>query len=249
MRVFTMYNIKCTVAYDGTFFAGWQIQKKARTVQEEIEKALSKMYKTRIKITGSGRTDSGVHALNQVFNYHTPAFIPENSVTSGLNSLTSDDIVIKEIEYVSNDFHATKSAISKTYEYLILNTAKPSPFYRNHCWHISDYIEPGKLEKILKLFEGTHDFSSFCKKRSIVDKPIRTINTTSVRQIRDFLKIEINADGFLHNMVRNIVGTALHVYRKKLNPEIIKDMFNAKDRSAAGPTAPAKGLFLKKVYY
>ncbi|TYB33763.1 MAG: tRNA pseudouridine(38-40) synthase TruA [Flexistipes sinusarabici] len=244
-----MYNVKCTVEYDGTFFAGWQIQKNSRTVQAEIEKALSKMYKTHIKITGSGRTDSGVHALSQVFNYHTPAFIPENSITAGLNSLTSDDIVIKTTEYVPTDFHATKSAASKTYEYIILNTAKSSAFYRNHCWHISEYIAPAELKKILKLFEGTHDFSSFCKKRSIVDNPVRIIHSTNVRQTGDFLKIEINADGFLHNMVRNIVGTALHVYRKKLNPEIIKEIFNAKDRSAAGPTAPAKGLYLKKVYY
>lgn len=244
-----MYNVKCTVEYDGTFFAGWQIQKNARTVQEELEKALSKIYKTPIKITGSGRTDSGVHALNQVFNYHTRKFIPENSITSGLNSLISDDIVIKNTEYVSSGFHATKSATNKTYEYLILNTAKPSPFYRNHCWHISDNIDTDKLNKILELFEGSHDFSSFCKKRSMVDDPVRTINSICVRQIRNFLKIEINADGFLHNMVRNIVGTALHVYRKELNPEIIKDIFDAKDRSAAGPTAPAKGLYLKKVYY
>jgi len=244
-----MYNIKCTVEYDGTCFAGWQIQKNARTVQREIEKAISKMYKTHIKITGSGRTDSGVHALNQVFNYHTMAFIPEASITAGLNSLISDDIVIKNTEYASADFHARKSAISKTYEYIILNTAKPSAFYRNHCWHINDYIDPDALTKILELFEGTHDFSSFCKKRSMLDNPVRTINSTNIRQIGDFLKIEINADGFLHNMVRNIVGTTLHVYRKKLNPEIIKNMFIAKDRSAAGPTAPAKGLYLKKVYY
>ena len=244
-----MYNVKCTVEYDGTFFAGWQIQKNARTIQEELEQALSKIYKTPIKITGSGRTDSGVHALNQVFNYHTRKFIPENSITSGLNSLVNDDIVIKNTEYVSNDFHATKSATSKTYEYLILNTAKPSPFYRNHCWHINDNIDTDELKKILELFEGSHDFSSFCKKRSMVDNPVRTINSICVRHIRNFLKIEINADGFLHNMVRNIVGTALHVYRKELKPEIIKDIFDAKDRSAAGSTAPAKGLYLKKVYY
>jgi len=244
-----MYNIKCTVEYDGTFFAGWQIQKKARTVQEEIEKALLKMYKTHTRITGSGRTDSGVHALNQVFNYHTLKLIPENSIISGLNSLISDDIVIKQTEYVSSDFHATKSATSKTYEYLILNTAKPSPFYRNHCWHISNYINSSELSKILESFQGSHDFSSFCKKRSMVDNPVRTINSIYVRQIRDFLKIEVNADGFLHNMVRNIVGTAVHVYRKKLKQEIRTDIFDAKNRSAAGPTAPAKGLYLKKVYY
>lgn len=244
-----MYNVKCIVEYDGTFFAGWQIQKNARTVQGEIEKALSKIYKTQIKITGSGRTDSGVHAFGQVFNYHTPKFISENSVMMGINSLLKEDIVIKDTEYVPENFHAQKSARNKTYEYVILNTDKPSAFHRNHCWHIYEFIDVQKMSEILNMFHGSHDFSSFCKKSSIVDDPLRTINNIDIQAANNFFKIEINADGFLHNMVRNIVGTALHIYRKNLPAEIIKEIFDKKDRSAAGPTAPAKGLYLKKVYY
>jgi len=244
-----MYNVKCIVEYDGTFFFGWQIQPSCRTVQQEIEKALSKMYKKQIKITGSGRTDTHVHACGQVFNYKTDKYIPENAILRGLNSLLPSDIVIKSVSMVDLYFNAMSSAISKTYEYVLLNSAIPSALYRNYCWHIKYPLTLETLDCYLKKFAGTHDFTSFCKRQSLPDNPVRTVNFVKVKREDNLIKIAVNANGFLHNMVRNIIGTSLFLYCKKYPPIAIETIINEKNRDKAGPTAPAHGLYLKEVIY
>jgi len=244
-----VYNIKCIVEYDGTFFYGWQIQPNHRTVQMEIEKSLSKMYKQHIKIIGSGRTDTHVHAYGQVFNYKTDKHIPENAILRGLNSLLPDDVVIKSVSLVDSNFNAMCSAVSKTYEYILLNRELPSALYRNYCWHIKYPVKTETLVCYLQKFSGTHDFTSFCKRQSLPDNPVRKVNFVQIKKENDFIKITINANGFLHNMVRNIIGTSLYLYQKKYPANAVETIINAKNREQAGPTAPAHGLYLKEVVY
>lgn len=244
-----IYNKKCIVEYDGTEFHGWQYQKDLVTVQSEIEKALLQIYKKRIVIYGSGRTDAGVHALGQVFNFKAIKNIPSESLKLGLNSLLPRSIVIKNVEDVDIDFHAQFSAKSKTYLYKILNSDTPSALLRNRVWWVRNPINCEKLNIILNRFIGEKDFSAMCTMRSIKENSVRTIYFINLNKSNNIIEIEINANGFLHNMVRNIVGTAFFVLRKDYNPEIIDEIIASKDRKNGGPTAPPHGLYLKEVIY
>lgn len=244
-----LFNKKCVVEYDGTNFHGWQVQGELRTVQKEIEKGLSKIYKRKIKITGSGRTDTGVHALGQTFNYITDKYLPNNSIVMGLNSIMPKDIVILSCEDVPLDFHSQRSAISKTYIYKILNQTLPSALKLNRVWHVREKLDILKLKNYLDIFVGEHDFSSMCIKKSIKDNPVRTVNFINIRHQEEQIEIEINANGFMHNMVRNIIGTTIYLYRRKISYEQIIAILNSKNRSEAGPTAPPQGLYLKEVIY
>lgn len=244
-----MYKKKCVVEYDGTYFFGWQRQKDLRTVQGVIEAALSKIYKSSINIVGSGRTDTGVHAIGQVFHFVSERYLENISVLLGLNSVLPEDVVIKHVEDVDLSFHAQKSAISKTYIYKIYNYQIRSALYRNRAWWIRDNIDVDLLNEYLKFFKGEKDFSAMCLKRSVPENPVRTINYIFAKRVGDFINIEINANGFLHNMVRNIVGTVIDLYTDNSSPEKIEEILNSKDRKNAGRTAPPQGLYLKEVFY
>ena len=244
-----MFNKKCIVEYDGTDFYGWQVQKDLRTVQEEIEKALTKIYKETVKIHGSGRTDTGVHALNQVFHFKNQKYLENTALFKGLNSLLPGDIVIKQVFDVPLDFHSQKSAVSKTYIYKILNRSYPSALMRNRFWWVRWKIETEKFDKLLQCFTGEHDFSCMCVKKSLKINNVRVVNFINVCKENDILNIEINANGFLHNMVRNIVGTVKAFYFQNKTEEDIKLLFESKDIENAGATAPPHGLYLKEVHY
>ncbi len=244
-----MFNKKCVVEYDGTDFYGWQIQKDLRTVQSELEKALNKIFKKPIRIHGSGRTDTGVHALNQVFHFKTDKFIESISLYKGLNSLLPDDIVVKNVCDVPLDFHSQRSAISKTYVYKILNRPYPSAIMRNRFWWIRWDIDLTRFEDLLRCFVGEHDFSCMCVKKSLKFDNVRTINFINIFKSEDVISIEINADGFLHNMVRNIIGTVKAFYFQNKTEKDIKLLFESKNVENAGPTAPPHGLYLKEVIY
>lgn len=244
-----IFNKKCTVEYDGTDFHGWQCQKDLITVQGEIEKALTRIYKKKISIIGSGRTDTGVHALGQVFNFRSERLIPSESLKLGLNSLLPRSIVIKNVEDVDITFHAQRSAVSKTYIYKILNSDTPSALLRNRVWWIKNKIDIIKFEDILNRFVGEKDFSAMCTMRSIKENSVRVINFIKVLQDGDIIEIYINANGFLHNMVRNIIGTAFFVLRNKLSSDTINEILLSKDRKKGGPTAPPHALYLKEVFY
>jgi len=244
-----LYNKKITIQYLGTKFAGWQIQAKGRTVQEEIQKALTKMYKTKINIIGSGRTDSGVHALGQTASYRTEIFLPADAVHKGLNSILPNDISIISVEDVPEDFHAQISAKSKTYQFRIYASRDRSAMHADRTWWVKANLDYKDIERYLKVFEGEHDFSSFCVQTSLKDNNIRTINSTKCFMEGDIICVEINGNGFLHNMVRIIVGTIVDAIKKGYSVEHLTNVLNAKDRNEAGPTAHAMGLYLKEVFY
>lgn len=244
-----MYNRRCIVEYDGTNFCGWQAQKEVRTVQGDIEKALSKMYKDDIVAIGSGRTDAGVHALNQVFNFRAKNFIPCNGFVMGINTLLPRDISIKSAVDVDIDFHSQKSAISKTYLYKLFPSWTPSSLNRNRVWWLKKRPNLELLSRLLKATEGEHDFACFCAVESRKENTVRTIFHTKVYEDGDFINIEINGSGFLHMMIRIITGTVVNGAFRLKDEDFIREIIKGKDRRKAGITAPASGLYLKEVFY
>jgi tRNA pseudouridine38-40 synthase len=244
-----LFNKKLLIEYVGTGFAGWQVQPNGRTVQEEIQKALTRMYKKKVTIIGSGRTDSGVHALGQVANFRTDRYLEPSAVHMGLNSLLPDDVSITSVEDMPEDFHAQMSATSKTYMYRIYASTVRSAIHAGRSWWVKDTLDTERVAHLMKLFEGEHDFTSFCVQTSLRENNVRTINYTKTYMESDILCIEINGSGFLHNMVRIIVGSVIEAIRKEYPDEYITDALKALDRDSAGPTAHAAGLYLKHVYY
>jgi len=244
-------NISLIIAYDGGHYHGWQRQKKGRTVQGVIEDNLQIILGQPVKLLASGRTDAGVHAFGQVANFKTKAEISVNSLKRGLNSLLPDDILIKQVEYVSHEFHARYSARSKIYEYRILNRDEPDLFGRHYVWHIYRPLNLEMMSKGLSFLAGRHDFSSFKSTGSNNTDPVRTIiRADLLGPFEDgVIKVIIEADGFLRHMVRNIVGTLVDVGREKIDLEKFEEVFKLRDRRLAGIKAPPQGLFLVKVKY
>lgn len=245
-----MRNIKLTIAYDGTAYHGWQIQRNARTIQGVLQEKIGIITGETISLIGSGRTDAGVHALGQVANFRTESRIPRDALKRGLNSLTPDDIAVQRVEEVGDDFHARYSARSKLYEYRILNTPVPSPIQRNFSWHVSQRLNLGKMEEAGGSLLGTHDFSSFRAAQTDNLNPVRTLMTLEIGRRKDhMLTIRTRANGFLKHMVRNIVGTLVDVGRGRLTPDEFEAIRDARDRTRAGMAAPSHGLFLVEVEY
>jgi tRNA pseudouridine38-40 synthase len=243
-------NFKITIEYDGTDFHGWQIQPKDKTIQGEIEKALLIMTKSHVEVHGSGRTDAGVHALNQTASFSCDTKIPAESFKKGLNCLIPDSIAIKECIEVPPDFHARFSAKSKTYEYRIINRPLRPVIGRNYVWHIWQPLDVGKMKKAASFINGKHDFKSFEAAGSPRAHTIRTISHLEVYYDgKENIKIEVSADGFLRYMVRNITGTLVQTGLGKISPDEIPEIIEKKDRGSAGMTAPPHGLFLKEVIY
>lgn len=243
------FNKKITIEYVGTNFAGWQVQSNGRTVQEEIQSALTRMYKTKVTIIGSGRTDSGVHALGQTASFKTERYIEPENVTMGLNSLLPDDVCILKTEDVPGDFHAQMSAVSKTYLYKIYASRIRSAMLAGFTWWVKSELDFELIGRYLKIFEGEHDFSACCVLTSLRENNVRTINSTKCYMDGNVICAEINGSGFLHNMVRIIVGTVVDAIKKEQDEEFIRAVLASKDRNEAGPTAHAAGLYLKEVFY
>lgn len=238
--------------YDGSCYHGWQRQKEVPTVQGTLEAALSVMTGQSVTVVGSGRTDAGVHASNQVANFVVDTRLTAEIFKKGLNSLLPSDIVIKACFDAAMDFHARYDATSKIYEYVILNQRLPRAIFRQYAWHVRDQLDPAVMRQAVSILEGTHDFSAFEASGSPRSTPVRTVLEARLAQIRrggDYLVFRIEADGFLRCMVRNIVGTLVDVGRKKTSPAGFSDILESKDRNNAGATAPPHGLFLKTVRY
>jgi tRNA pseudouridine38-40 synthase len=244
-----MKNYKCIVQYDGTDYCGYQKQKNLPTIQEYLERALGKVYKSPITVYGSGRTDSGVHATGQVINFHAEPVVPVDRIPFALNSLLPADIVVVSAEEAERDFHARFSAIHKTYEYCIDNHKMPNPFNRRYSLHVPKSLNIEAMIKAAPQMKGTHDFSAFQAVGSSVTDSVRTIHQSRVEVDRHWIVYSVTADGFLYNMVRIIVGTLLEIGKGKMDPSEILDIIKSRDRENAGPTVFAKGLFLKKVTY
>jgi tRNA pseudouridine38-40 synthase len=243
-------NFKITIEYDGTRYHGWQRQKTDRTIQEEIEKAVLTITGRQVPLTGSGRTDAGVHAYAQVANFKCETHLGPQDLLRGLNSLTADDIVIRGCEEVAASFHARYDVKSKTYAYKMLNRPNPAAIGRQYAWHIRKKMNLEALRSASAHLIGRHDFKAFEGAGSPRAHTTRSVFKASlVEEQEGYLAFEIEADGFLRFMVRNIVGTLVDVGLGKTSPDEFRRILESKDRDQAGATAPAQGLFLKTVTY
>jgi tRNA pseudouridine38-40 synthase len=242
-------NIKLTVEYDGTHYHGWQTQPNGPTIQAVLERALSVFFAVSIRITGSGRTDAGVHALGQVANFHIDKPFDRHRLLRGLNALTPPDITIKDAEAVADSFDARRDGRARIYQYQILNRATPSPFYLNRAWHLHAPLEIAAMRAALPSLLGEHDFSSFRAAGCDADHAVRNVYGSFLEQRGDLLVYTIEATAFLRHMVRNIVGTLAEVGQGVRAPESLAELLAARDRTRAGLTAPAHGLFLMEVKY
>jgi tRNA pseudouridine38-40 synthase len=248
-------NIKLLLAFDGTGYAGWQKQKSEETIQGVIEDRLQIMTGAHSCLHGAGRTDAGVHALGMVANFATAAKIPCQGFVKGLNSMLPDAIRVLDATEVEAGFHARRSAKAKTYWYNLTNGPVQLPTERLYCTHVFTELDFEAIRKGLEYVTGPHDFSSFEGSGSRDPEragrgAVRTIFAASLKAMgeRNF-RFVITGDGFLRHMVRNIVGTMLELGQGKFVASEVAAILAARDRSAAGPTAPARGLFLKEVLY
>ncbi len=245
-----MRNIKLIIEYDGTNYQGWQVQPKGVTIQGMIEKKLTLLTKEAVHLVGSGRTDAGVHAFGQVAHFKTQSQMEVRSIQRALNSLLPPDIVIKGIEEVEEFFHARKESKSKVYEYRILNRAFRSALHRGYAWHIPQKLDLNEMKEAAQELIGEHDFSSFRSVGSPTRTAVRRVIRAEWKRGREgLIRFEIEASGFLKQMVRAVVGTLVEVGKGKISPEEFRRILDLKDRKKAGPTAPAHGLFLKEVKY
>ncbi len=244
-----MRRIKLTIAYDGTNYCGWQVQPNGITIEEVINKALKKLTGENIQVIGASRTDSGVHAMGNVAVFDTETTIPAEKIAMALNQRLPEDIVIVQSEEVPLDFHPRYCDCSKTYEYHIINTRIPMPTKRLTNYFVSYTLDIDKMRQAASYLIGEHDFVSFCNIRTDVENTVRTIQELDIITNGDEITIRITGNGFLYNMVRIIVGTLVRVGRGFYGPEKVKEILEARDRKAAGVTAPAHGLILTKIEY
>jgi len=246
----SMRNFKMTVEYDGSAYCGWQRQENGKSIQQLLEEAIKLITGQKVSVIGSGRTDAGVHALNQVGSFKCSSKLPVNKIFLGMNSVLPPDIVVKELEEVADDFHALRDVKSKVYVYKICNQRLRPALGRNYFWHIRYPLDIGKMKKAAKYLIGTHDFSCFCATGTDVKNRVRTIVYVEIKTGDEgIIEIKVESHGFLKYMVRNIIGTLVEVGRGKREPEEMKTIIESRNRNIAGVTAPACGLFLMEVKY
>lgn len=244
-----MRNIKLIIAYDGTDFHGWQRQPDLRTVQDVLEGALTELTGTRPTTTASGRTDAGVHALGQVVHFLTASRHAPETFVKALNALLPADIRVLSAQVAPQSFHATLDAQAKLYRYVIDNGPIASPFQLRHAWHVFPRLDVSAMRRAAQSLRGRHDFRSFETNWPNRMSSVRTITHVSVNRVAEFVWVDVEADGFLYNMVRSITGTLVKVGQGKWPESRVAEVLQAQDRTQAGPTAPPQGLFLVRVRY
>ncbi len=245
-----MRRMRLTVAYDGTDYCGWQVQPNGITVEEVLNKAVSKLTGEDIHVIGASRTDSGVHALGNVAVFDTRSSIPPERMAYALNQRLPEDIVIVKSEEVPAEWHPRyRDDITKTYEYHIYNARVPDPLKRRTCAFVSFPMDIEKMRAGAAYLVGEHDFVSFCNVRTNVEDTVRTVNRIAIWQDGAEIVMEIEGNGFLYNMVRIIAGTLIRVGRGFYEPEKVKEILETKKRTEAGITAPPQGLVLKEIRY
>ena len=244
-----MKRVGLIVAYDGTNYCGWQIQPNGVTIQGVLNDTLSQLLGEKIEVMGASRTDAGVHALGNVCVFDTNARMPADKISFALNQFLPEDIRIQLSEEVEPDFHPRYCDSEKTYEYQILNRKFPVPTERLYTYFYHYHLDVEKMREATSYLIGQHDFASFCGSGAQVKSTIRTITSMSVERDGDIITIRISGTGFLYNMVRIISGTLIEIGNGQYPPERMKDILDACDREAAGPTAPAKGLTLMGIRY
>ena len=260
-----MSRVFLKVAYDGTGFHGWQVQPGVRTVEGELNKALSELTKEEITVIGASRTDAGVHALGNVAVFDTACTIPPERFSYALNTLLPEDVKVVSSKEVSADWHPRKIACRKTYEYRIYTGEFDNPLKRRDSWHVPYRLDTSKMQEAARYLVGEHDFVSFCSVHTQAESTVRTIYSIEVvsskpeepggknpggeAPVENGLVIRITGNGFLYNMVRIIAGSLAEVGSGKHPPEWIKQVLESLDRTKGGPTAPPQGLLLREIVY
>lgn len=247
-----MVRYKATISYDGTLFAGFQRQTQERTVQEELEKTLTRLNSGQaVTVYGAGRTDSGVHAYGQVIHFDLPQARDVEKLRFALDTQGPDDLDIVSVEQVADDFHARYNKHSKTYEFLVDNGRPKNPMMRNYATHYPYHLELAPMQEAIKDLVGTHDFTGFTASDTSVENKVRTITRASVEldEKTGFLIFTFSGNGFLYKQVRNMVGTLLKIGNGRMPVSQIKTVLESKDRNLAGPTAAGNGLYLKEIIY
>ena len=244
-----MKRIKLVVAYDGTNYCGWQVQPNGETIEGVLNRTLSELLEEDIKVTGASRTDSGVHSLGNVAVFDTETRIPPEKISYALNQRLPDDIVVQDSCQVADDFHPRHCDSRKTYEYRILNRTFPMPTRRLDTYFFYRKLDLDAMRQGAAHLVGTHDFKSFCSANSPVEDTVRTIYALDVKKQDEIITIRVEGSGFLYNMVRIIAGTLIQVGLGEIKPQELPGIIQAKDRSAAGPTAPAQGLTMMGITF
>jgi tRNA pseudouridine38-40 synthase len=245
-----MRNIKLTLSYDGTDFSGWQTQPGFRTIQETLEAAISQLTgEPKIRANASGRTDAGVHAVGQVVNFYSTTCLPCETLVRAINAHLPEDIVVREALNVPEVFDANHDAARKLYRYVIHDGPVPNPFLRRYACQSRHKLDASTMRRAAESLKGRHDFSSFETLGSPRMSSVRTILHLTINRVGDWIWIDVEGDGFLYNMVRAIAGTLMYVGRDFWPESQVAAILEAADRTQAGPTAPAQGLFLMRVSY
>jgi tRNA pseudouridine38-40 synthase len=248
-----MRTFKLTLSYDGTNYAGWQIQSNAPSIQALLERALSMIAGSKVRVVGSGRTDAGVHALAQVASCRLETRLTCEELLRAINGNLPIDIRVKEVRHAADDFHALRDAVRKSYRYVIQDGRVHDVFQRGYCWFVPGELDVGSMRRAGSYLTGRHDFASFQSAGSPRATTVRTVYELDISRRQGdqdcFIDFDISANGFLYNMVRNIVGTLVEVGRGANKPEWVPTVLRALNRQGAGPTAPSQGLFLMRVKY
>lgn len=245
-----MRNIRMLIQYEGTRYQGWQRQTTSEnTIQGKFEALLSRMCGENIEISASGRTDAGVHALGQVANFHTESPMPVEEMLAYCNKYLPEDIAVVEMCEAAPRFHSRLNAGGKKYCYRVINGKIPNVFWRRYAWEVEEGLDLEAMERAAKLLLGEHDFKSFTSTKKGKKSTVRRIDEISIEKEGDLLTFTFRGNGFLHHMIRILMGTLLEVGMGKRSPEEMSEILAACNREAAGPLVPAKGLTLMEVYY
>jgi tRNA pseudouridine38-40 synthase len=244
-----MRNLKLTVSYDGTNFKGWQAQPDSRTVQETLEQAIAELTGETVRVNASGRTDAGVHAVGQVVNFYSNTPHSPDVILRALNAHLPPDVVVTAAADMPQAFDANRDALHKLYRYVIHDGPVPDVFRRRYCCQARRRLDVEAMRRAAEPLRGRHDFHSFETGWPNRMSSVRTIGSLTVERRGDWIRLEVEADGFLYNMVRAIAGTLINVGRCHWPESRVAEILNAEDRRLAGPTAPAQGLFLMRVTY
>jgi tRNA pseudouridine38-40 synthase len=244
-----MRNLRLILSYDGTDFFGWQTQPEHRTVQLTLEEAIHKLTGEKARANASGRTDTGVHAVGQVVNFYTNSALAPDVVVRALNAHLPPDVVVRSADDVGEAFDANRDAKRKLYRYVIHDGDVPDLFMRRYAYHSRHHLDAAAMARAAAVLRGRHDFHSFETDWPNRMSSVRTITRLAVNRMGDWIWLDVEADGFLYNMVRAIAGTLINVGRGYWPESQVADILKAEDRTQAGPTAPAQGLFLMRVNY
>lgn len=244
-----MKNIALRLRYDGSRYHGWQVQKNAITVAQTMEEALAKVCGERVKLTGCGRTDAGVHALRYCANFHSDCTVPVDRMPLAVNSRLPDDIAVVDAVEVPDDFNAIGSCVKKEYVYKILNSRIPDPFLADRVCFYPQRLDISLMQAAARAFEGTHDFKAVRSEGTQTKTTVRTVYWCRAEKDGDRITVSICANGFLYNMCRAMVGTMVYASYGKLIPEEIPALLEKRDRRLTGPTMPPQGLYLNRVWY